>query len=181
MKRLYRHRTGDEQSQESDDACHLAMLKCCMRYQSLSGPGFQIAINHDEFAKLGECVEVFASPFNCVGVVYGSAFVDTDACFGSLGSAFTWFSQAHSQASLKLEANPPFIPQVLEAFVDLLASLSEKNGRLSVVVPVWKDAPYYDKLVQLGSKQSLTEEWVQPNQSGATTRKIPTPCELFTI
>eukprot|EP00656_Telonema_subtile_P044827 TRINITY_DN51090_c0_g2_i1.p1 TRINITY_DN51090_c0_g2~~TRINITY_DN51090_c0_g2_i1.p1 ORF type:complete len:399 (-),score=103.10 TRINITY_DN51090_c0_g2_i1:145-1341(-) len=178
---LYHHSQGaNKQSSEAKAACHLAMFKCCLRYDTLSGPGFQIAVNHSEFAQLGECVEVFASPFNCIGRVYGSAFADTDSCFGSLGSAFRWFGAAMEQC-VRLEANPPFVPQVLEAFVDLIVETRASKGVLSVVVPVWKDAPYYKKLLGLGAKRTLSDEWIQPNPSALIVRKIPTPCELFTI
>jgi len=185
FKKLYhpRNEAKDEKSKEA--AFNLSVLKCCLRYETLSGPGFQVSITHDIFRSLGECIELFASPFNCVGLVYGSAFADTDACFGSLGSCFDWFRRAKKK-KFRLEANPPFVPQILEAFVDMLVSNVAKDGQLSVIVPVWTDAPFYLKLLALENdlpkkRKMLTDKWIQPSSSSLVHRKIPTSCELFTI
>ena len=185
FKKLYHPRNEAKDEKSNEAAFNLSVLKCCLRYETLSGPGFQVSITHDIFRSLGECIELFASPFNCVGLTYGSAFADTDACFGSLGSAFDWFNKKVSK-NFRLEANPPFVPQILEAFVDMLVSNVAKDGQLSVIIPVWTDAPFYSKLLALENdlpkkRKTLTDKWIQPSSTSLVHRKIPTSCELFTI
>jgi hypothetical protein len=86
LMQLFRFSNSKASMKEKLDAAHVAMFKVCIRYGSLGGPGFQAAVNHDAFQDhIGTAVELFASPFNCAGKVFGSAFPDTDACFGSLG------------------------------------------------------------------------------------------------
>jgi len=91
-------------------------LKCVyslmLRYRCLQGSnnrggGNQAAIPPQCFAvmtrEFGVTAECFASPFNCYYSQYCSAFADTDAFFGSLGSFFNF-----TPLSGSFELNPPF-------------------------------------------------------------------------
>jgi hypothetical protein len=51
---------------------------------------------------MGVSVECFASPLNCHLPAFCSAFPDTDAAFGSLGSFFDFFPTEGS-----FQVNPP--------------------------------------------------------------------------
>jgi len=112
------------------------------RYSSLQGThyrggGFQAAIHSECFdilrQDMGVLVECFASPLNCRWGRYCSAFMDTDAPFGSLGS---FFALRPEQGSF--EANPPFdddvIFQMREHMERLLANAARKDKALSFVV-----------------------------------------------
>lgn len=55
----------------------------------------------------GVTMECFASPLNCRYAAFCSAFPDTDAAFGSVGSFFHF--RPHTGA---FQANPPFVPEV---------------------------------------------------------------------
>lgn len=58
---------------------------------------------------LGCSAECFASPLNARTAPFCSAFVDVDAPFGSLGSFL-----ATSPTEGSYEANPPFVPALIE-------------------------------------------------------------------
>lgn len=113
-----------------------AALVMVLRYQSLGGAGFQLALPSASFEVLvshfGVCAECFASPLNCWFGRYCSAFFDSDAPFGSLGS-FCDFRPSRGA----FEANPPFAPAVLssmrEHIHNLLAAAVEP---LSFVIAV---------------------------------------------
>jgi hypothetical protein len=88
-----------------------------LRYNALQGGGvhgggFQAAIPSGVFDALlshfGVCFECFASPLNSRYPRFCSAFADTDAPFGSVGS---FFSFQPSEGSF--EANPPFVPDLI--------------------------------------------------------------------
>ena len=66
--------------------------------------------------------ECFASPLNCYFGRYCSAFPDTDGCFGSLGSFFHFRPREGS-----FEANPPFVPAVVEAMAKHIEALLDRS------------------------------------------------------
>jgi hypothetical protein len=118
------------------------------RYQTIQGHGFQAAVAEAAFGvlheDLGVDLEVFASPLNSTYARHCSAFRDTDACFGSLGSFFDLHPQEGS-----FEANPPFVLGVMDAMVTHITSLfTASTGPLSfvVVVPKWDQAAFYTSL-----------------------------------
>ncbi len=93
------------------------VLCLLVRYNSLQGGGvhgggFQAAIPDHVFDTLlrhfDVCFECFASPLNSRYPHFCSAFPDTDAPFGSLGSFFNFKPRAGS-----FEANPPFVPNLI--------------------------------------------------------------------
>ena len=83
-----------------------------LRYKSLQGGGFQAALPACVFEALrtnfGVEMEGFASPLNCSFSCFCSAFPDTDAPFGSLGSFFHFQPRTGSFA-----LNPPFVGDVI--------------------------------------------------------------------
>ncbi len=93
------------------------VLCLLVRYNSLQGGGvhgggFQAAIPDHVFDALlrhfDVCFECFASPLNSRYPHFCSAFPDTDAPFGSVGSFFDFKPRAGS-----FEANPPFVPNLI--------------------------------------------------------------------
>ena len=80
---------------EEEEQFRSDLLVLLLRYQSLDGGGFQCALPPPVFSRLkslwGVEFEGFASPLNAsLGAGrYCSAFADTDAPFGSLGSFFS--------------------------------------------------------------------------------------------
>jgi len=132
------------------------------RYETFTGnaAGLQGAVTHASFdaleAILGVHGECFASPLNCHFPVYCSAFPDTDAPFGSVGSFHTW-----SPRSGCFEANPPFVNDAMLAMarrlMELLDGAQERGDRLAffVVVPAWSDA-YFHKLLAGRARYSAT-------------------------
>ena len=114
-----------------------------VRYEALAGGGYQAALNGASFSALQEHwgveMECFASPLNCRFRRYCSAFPDTDVWFGSSGSFFEF-----SPSSGSFEANPPFVPSVVEAMTKhmqrLLSAAEERGDALSfiVVIPTWQ-------------------------------------------
>jgi phosphorylated CTD-interacting factor 1 len=78
------------------------------------------------------------------GGAHGSAFLDTDAPFGSVGSFFDMAPRCGS-----FEVNPPFVVEVMLRMVEhITALLAASQGPLSfvVVVPVWEACPFYTAL-----------------------------------
>lgn len=120
------------------------------RYQTIQGHGFQAAVAEKAFVILsqdmGVTLECFASPLNSTFALHCSAFHDTDACFGSLGS---FFDLNPTQGSF--EANPPFVLAVMDAMLVHVHKLFEAaTGPLSfvVVVPAWEEASFHTNLSQ---------------------------------
>ena len=116
--------------------------------QALEGHGYQAAVGEHAFrwlaARLGVEAECFASPLNCHLPRYCSAFPDTDAAFGSLGSFFRFRPAAGS-----FQANPPFVPRLLDrAGAHMHALLAAAAGPMSfaVVVPGWLEDPGWRRL-----------------------------------
>ena len=81
-------------------------------------------------------IECFASPLNCYAERYCSAFGEAEHQFGSLGSFFDLDPRSGT-----FEANPPFVPELMNAMVDRIHALlaDPKRGPLSflVVIPAW--------------------------------------------
>jgi hypothetical protein len=133
---------------EEEQAFLDAVFCLLARYQTIQGHGFQAAVAEAAFGvlheDLGVDLEVFASPLNSTYAWHCSAFPDTDACFGSLGSFFDLHPREGS-----FEANPPFVLDVMSAMVSHINSLfTASTGPLSfvVVVPKWDQAAYYTSL-----------------------------------
>jgi hypothetical protein len=175
---------------------HSAAFKMLLRYDALSGPGFQAALGATHFARLGAAVELFASPFNCVNTTYGSAFYDTDAAFGSLGSCFDWFPRVTAATMavaepVEFEANPPFVSALMLRLARMLIDARPLHTRVHLVVPSWCDQPYHAALraafpAAAASLERLTgaaNEWIQvPDcKSGGRphVRVVPTVTELW--
>lgn len=113
-----------------------AALVVALRYHSLGGTGFQLSLPASAFRVLestfGVQAECFASPFNCWFGRYCSAFPDSDAPFGSLGS-FLGFSPTRGS----FEANPPFSPPVLASMREHMHQLLRGTSEpLSFIVAV---------------------------------------------
>ena len=101
-------------SREVEEDFNERVAALAVRYEALGGSGYQAACPgavfdalRDHFSVRMEC---FASPFNCRWRTYCSAFVDTDAMFGSVGSFFQFKPTTGSY-----EANPPFEPVLITA------------------------------------------------------------------
>ena len=128
----------DRHSDGSDSRdFRVALLRVLLRYQALGCGGFQCALPEAAFTVLAEGWGVrgegFASPFNCrLEGAYGSAFADTDACFGSLGSFFDFTAADVKRHGGSFELNPPFsldtYAAVLQHCERLLAVASEKEA-----------------------------------------------------
>eukprot|EP00762_Andalucia_godoyi_P006012 ANDGO_00055.mRNA.1 hypothetical protein SARC_00134 len=131
-------------------ALHLFLLM--YRYDTLGGPGYQGALPDDVFELLRNTfdvsVESFASPLNRVLPHFCSAFPDTDAIFGSLGSFFA-VDRIPEGSNGSFEANPPFDLSFMADFVDHMTRLlkTPKPCSFVVIVPAYKkDAEYWAKL-----------------------------------
>jgi phosphorylated CTD-interacting factor 1 len=120
---------------------HSCLFTMLSRYNALLGHGMQAALSEHGFSVLKEALgvtfECFASPLNCHYECYCSAFVDTDAPFGSMGSFFDFHPLTGS-----FEANPPFIKPVIASMVRHIEGLfaAPEAGPLSFVVIVPGDA-----------------------------------------
>jgi len=86
--------------------------------------------------------EGFASPLNCYFATFCSAFPDTDAVFGSIGSFFDFWPEEGS-----FEVGPPYTEEVMESMAKHLLKLLEKSSAggkpmsFVVFVPDWGDPP----------------------------------------
>lgn len=85
--------------------------------------------------------ELFASPLNCYFSTYHSAFPDSDAVFGSLGSVF----DLQELPSGSYEVGPPYTEEVITLTVNLLLRLlreANQTGKalsFALFVPDWGD------------------------------------------
>eukprot|EP01062_Namystynia_karyoxenos_P030377 TRINITY_DN22709_c0_g1_i1.p1 TRINITY_DN22709_c0_g1~~TRINITY_DN22709_c0_g1_i1.p1 ORF type:complete len:612 (+),score=141.92 TRINITY_DN22709_c0_g1_i1:170-1837(+) len=118
------------------------------RYSALGGHGYQAAVSARGFdvlrEHLGVNFECFASPLNARFPRHCSAFADTDAPFGSLGS-FWKFQPVEGS----YEANPPYVPEVMSATVDRIEMLLGASARplsFAVVIPAWKEVAAWAQL-----------------------------------
>lgn len=140
LRALYARQAGGG---VDDAAFRQDLFAVLCRYDTLAGSGFQAACLPPVFDALqlhfGTQFECFASPLNCRYGRFCSAFADTDAPFGSLGSFFEFRPTEGS-----FQANPPFeaalIDDMRQHMEDLLGT-AEHGGRalgFLVVVPVWR-------------------------------------------
>ena len=122
----------------------MAIYCCLSRYEALRGAGYQCAVPGIAFDAASKCglgttIECFASPLNCRYRRYCSAFPDIEHQFGSVGSFFDDNSFNPNEGSF--EANPPFVPETMDAMGDKIQRLLDdpKRGPLSflVVIPAW--------------------------------------------
>merc|ERR1712125_63860 len=103
--------------QGEDEAGFVDAVFCCLlRYRSVLQKGSQAACVAEVFDVLRRTFdsrfECFASPMNCRYSSMCSAFPDTDAVFGSLGSFFALRPRTGS-----FQLNPPFVDDVIAAMV----------------------------------------------------------------
>lgn len=110
------------------------------------------------YNKYGSFIELFASPLNSQSLLersndhldfsnensirYGSLFPDTDAIFGSIGSAFDLkVDDVEGQVVI---ANPPYVLEVMDRVGDMIQRwLSEVDTTVILNVPDWTDADYH--------------------------------------
>ena len=152
-------------SAADEDAFRCALMTMLLRYQSLSGGGFQCALPPPVFACLrarwGVSCEGFASPLNCsdvaaiaTGGLYCSAFEDVDAPFGSQGSFFRMDAR---RIAGSFELNPPFSAELYAALInrchDFLATAEADGRALSFALVIGATAP----ALQLPSIASLPQ------------------------
>ena len=110
-----------------------------LRYKALHGGGFQASLPACVFDVLkrefGVEMEGFASPLNSRFSCFCSAFPDTDAVFGSLGSFFEFCPRSGSFA-----LNPPFVGDLIlhaaEHCERLLRVANDARRPLSFVIVV---------------------------------------------
>ena len=144
-------RLSDKYSHNEDDSNFSSSLFALLqRYESIfgeslfEGTGLHGALPPQVFSMLnsefGVTMECFASPLNCYFGSFCSAFIDTDASFGSCGSFFDFHPTYGS-----FEANPPFTEELIEKMsIHMKNLLSDPlNDALSFIifVPDWNDPP----------------------------------------
>ena len=146
LDKLHIFYTSTQSSPDSTPDVFAARVFCLLsRYTLLDDVGYQAALAPSVFASLsrefGVSCECFASPLNCHYRSFCSAFPDTDAPFGSLGSFFDYFPTSGS-----FEANPPFteplIRRTASHIESLLSAAEHSDAPLSFVVcvPCWADS-----------------------------------------
>mmetsp|Transcript_40 Transcript_40/g.114 ORF Transcript_40/g.114 Transcript_40/m.114 type:complete len:524 (-) Transcript_40:214-1785(-) len=130
--------------------CSLLVRYNTLQGGSCHGGGMQAALTEEAFAilhdRMGATMECFASPLNCYWGCYCSAFPDTDAPFGSVGSFFSFHPTEGS-----FEANPPFVPSVMKRMAEHIHSLLCKStGPMSfcVIIPAWSSTEGWRSLEQ---------------------------------
>lgn len=128
LRTLYRQKCGAKFEE--------AAFVVALRYQSLGGSGFHLALPTSAFevlaSEFGVLAECFASPLNCWQPRYCSAFPDCDVPFGSLGSFFDFHPRRGA-----FEVNPPFAPSVLaRTRLHIHELLTATTDALSFVVTV---------------------------------------------
>ncbi|TMW60419.1 hypothetical protein Poli38472_000461 [Pythium oligandrum] len=142
LRLLYKRRNQVELTKPQDQrAFEAAVFSLLLRYDTLDGGGFQAALNEECFDTLlrhFDCkMECFASPLNSRYSRFCSAFLDTDAAFGSVGSFFDFTPRTGC-----FEANPPFIPQLIKRMADHMSALLDAaDGALMfiIIIPAWKE------------------------------------------
>ena len=114
---------ADDTPSHDSSAFKTDLVRVLLRYKAIGGSGFQAAIGGGAHAVLrhymGCTLEVFASPLNARTAPFGSAFIDTDGPFGSVGSFFALAPGLEGS----FEANPPFAPRMIEAMVEHMNTL----------------------------------------------------------
>ena len=161
-----RFNTGSTSISDHRDRFASALFALLCRYDMLEGGGLQSSLTGDVFDILlnrFDCrTECFASPFNCRYERFCSAFPDTDAAFGSLGSFFDFDPTSKGGC---FQANPPFISgfiEMMERRMDgHLASTSGEPLMFIIFIPAWKettgwkalnDSPHLTKHLLLSQK-----------------------------
>jgi phosphorylated CTD-interacting factor 1 len=146
-------RSGDGCAGDAGNAAFReALFSLLLRYDSLGGAGFQAALNGNAFSVLrrrfGVQFECFASPLNCRWDTFCSAFPDTDAPFGSLGSFFDVFPPPPALCPEGcFEANPPFVPNLVAAMAKRMNEViahATRAGRALAFVVVVPDSQGHD-------------------------------------
>ena len=161
----------DESAMDAAVFCTLARYSSAQGAHHRSG-GHQAAIHGAVFttleAALGEpSVECFASPLNCYYPRFCSAFPDTDAAFGSLGSFFEF-----SPTRGSFEANPPFEPAIVASMLERMNALLARANRndeplqFIIVLPLWRGKPHWDAIEASPYCQSVLE--LPQNEHGYT-------------
>ena len=142
--------TGGEDGAAWEQPFLRAAFCLLLRYDALGGHGYQAAVGEDAFdvllAQLNCQQECFASPFNCRYERFCSAFLDVDGPFGSIGS---FFSPTFAPVRGCFQANPPFVPPVMEAMaakIDKLLRSASGGLTFIVIVPAWTQLPFWDSL-----------------------------------
>eukprot|EP00300_Choanocystis_sp_HF-7_P004645 c13625_g1_i1.p1 GENE.c13625_g1_i1~~c13625_g1_i1.p1 ORF type:complete len:462 (-),score=74.75 c13625_g1_i1:198-1583(-) len=152
LHRVHYDKLAELHKRSGHDATRLEADVFCLvsRYDALQDTGFQAALGEGVFDvlldQLGIDMECFASPLNCRYDTFCSAFTDTDAAFGSMGSFFEFWPTAGSY-----EANPPFVEEVMErmaAHIQELLDLTQDALSFSVFIPAWTDTPCWPILQQ---------------------------------
>ena len=177
LRALYLRCGGDYRALDEAIFCLLS------RYGILNDVGFQAALHEGVFdtlrSEFGVMMECFASPLNCRYGSYCSAFVDTDAPFGSVGSFFDFFPTVGS-----FEVNPPFTePLMLRAarHIDDVLSKSADLEPLSfcVFVPCWVGSDGWETMRSSSYLRRLMvirqdcHGYVVGNQHAASRRHLP--------
>ena len=159
---MYDRQNRTSLNREDHEAGFLSALFALLtRYDMLQGAGLQSALQGSVFDYLlneFDCtMECFASPLNCRYERFCSAFPDTDAIFGSVGSFFDYdFSRGGCY-----QANPPFVANfILAMYRRMEDSLKTSSEPLMFVVfvPAWTETSGWKSL------QSCTymghHEWI---------------------
>jgi len=162
-----------------------AIFTLMQRYDTLGGHGFQAAISPQVFDVLTSRFDIeaecFASPLNCYLSRFCSAFPDTDAPFGSLGSFFDFKPLFGS-----FEANPPFVSSVVERMsthiLTLMNTSEEKELSLCFVVIVPSkfretlcSSSFHRELIVLDHRSHLYLQGAQ--QKDKARRKVASTCD----
>jgi len=144
LKELFNLHCTKPEAFESSVWCLLRRYKSFFGLDRFEGFGLQAALPpgafqmlHNEFSV---SIESFASPLNCYFTRYCSAFIDTDAPFGSLGSFYNFKPKSGS-----FEANPPFTEELMELMVShieqLLTDAGDSPLSFAIFIPEWLDPP----------------------------------------
>ncbi|KNC85417.1 hypothetical protein SARC_02416 [Sphaeroforma arctica JP610] len=142
----------DKQHKNTEELFHNDLYSMLLRYNALSGMGFQAACSEHVFAALKSLFrtdfECFSSPLNTHHPLYCSAYIDTDFHFGSRGNFFDFYP-----ASGSFQANPPFVTGVMERMAKHIETLLQKANTNSqplsfiVVVPGWVNEVSYQTML----------------------------------
>eukprot|EP00978_Attheya_sp_CCMP212_P001482 scaffold3127_cov52-Attheya_sp.AAC.2 len=132
-----------------NDAFASSLFCVLVRYDMLEGAGLQASMNGAVFEMLRQSfdctMECFASPFNCWYERYCSAFPDTDAPFGSVGSFFDYdFGANANQNGINsggcYQANPPFVSDFIERMYDRMDHFLKEKGESETTTTTQKES-----------------------------------------
>jgi Phosphorylated CTD interacting factor 1 WW domain len=162
---MYDRQNPTSSNREDHEAGFVAALFALLaRYDMLQGAGLQSALQGSVFDYLlqefDSTMECFASPLNCRYERFCSAFPDTDAVFGSVGSFFDYdFSGGGC-----FQANPPFVANFILAMYRRMHDYLEKTSKelmFVVFVPAWTETTGWKALAEscyLGHHELMTQE-----------------------